>query len=268
MEMFQFDFIRRAFIVATLFSLIAPILGTYLTLRRQALVADTLSHVSLVGVALGFLIGTNPTITTMVVVSLLALVLEYLRQLYKDYTEVSMAILNAGGLAVALLINYFDQGSLLNIDQYLFGSIVTVSSQQLLMMTVMTLIILLLAIIFRKPMYTLVFDEETAKVQGLPVRLLSTIFMLLVGITIAMIMPVVGSLLVSAILIFPAAIALRLAKTLTGVTALGTVVALIGMYGGLIISYYYGTPPGATITAIYVLLFLVSLLLGKLLPKR
>lgn len=267
MEMFQFDFIRRAFVVATLFSLVAPVLGMYLILRRQALVAETLSHVSLMGVALGFLIGINPTFVTIIVVGGLALLLEYLRNIYKDYSEVSMAILTASGLSAALLINYFNQGNVVSIDQYLFGSIVTVSTEQLILMGIMTVVVVGLAIIFRKPMYTLIFDEDTAKVQGLPVRLMSQAFMVITGIVIAMMMPIVGSLLVSAILIFPAAISLRLSKRMGGVVAIGTVIALIGLYGGLFVSYYYGTPPGATITGIYVIIFVLTLLGSKIVNK-
>ncbi len=259
MEIFLFDFMKRAFLASFLISLISPILGLFLILRRQSLVADTLSHVSLVGVALGYLIGFNPTFMTILVVAVMALVLEYLRHIYKDYSEVSMAFLMAGGMAIALiLISLNEGGASISVEQYLFGSIVTISSEQLWLLLILTVLILILYATFKKPMYTLTFDEETAFVQGLPVRLMSNLFTVLVGLVIAMVMPIVGALLVSAILIFPAAISMRLSKSFTGVILIGIGIAMLGMFGGLYLSYTLATPPGATIVTLYIVIFALS----------
>ncbi|WP_282155867.1 metal ABC transporter permease [Cytobacillus gottheilii] len=262
MEMFLYGFMQRAFQASILISLIAPILGLFLILRRQSLMADTLSHISLAGVALGLLMGVNPTWTNILVVAVIAVLLEILRQMYRTYSEISVAILMSAGMALALvLMGLNDGGATLSMTQFLFGSIVTISEQQIWMLIALTAIIGVLYFIFRKPMYILTFDEETAFTAGLPIKMMSILFNVLTGVTIAIIMPIVGALLVSAIIILPAAISLRLSKSFMGVIFLGMVIALAGMLSGLVASYELGTPPGASITLILMIIFAAATLL-------
>lgn len=253
--MFFYGFMQRAFQASLLISLIAPLLGLFLILRRQSLMADTLAHVSLAGVALGLLLSINPTWTNIFLVMVIAIVLEYLRMVYRSYSEVSIAILMSAGMALALFLMSLNQGgTTLNINQFLFGSIVTISSQQVWMLVALASIILILYAVLRKAMYVMVFDEETAFTAGLPVKTMSIMFNVLTGVTIAVIMPIVGALLVSAILILPAAISMRLSKRFSTTILLGIPIALIGMLSGLFTSYEYGTPPGATITLILIVI--------------
>lgn len=262
--MFLYGFMRQAFQASFLISIIAPILGLFLILRRQTLLADTLSHVSLVGVALGLLLGVAPTWTNIVVVILASVLLEYIRIIYKSYTEISVAIMMSGGMALALVLMSFNDTTAMSLNTFLFGSIVTISSEQVLFLLVLTLLIIGLYIFFRRPMYVLTFDEETAFTSGLPVRVMSIAFNVMTGVAIAIIMPIVGALLVSAILILPAAISMRLSKSFTGVIIIGIVLAMIGMYSGLTISYYQGTPPGATITLVFLAIFFIVIIIEKL----
>jgi len=264
--MFLYGFMRQAFQASFLISLIAPILGLFLILRRQTLLADTLSHVSLVGVALGLLLGINPTWTNIFVVILISVLLEYIRAAYKSYSEISIAILMSGGMAVALVLMSLSDGSSMSLNNFLFGSIVTISFEQVLFLLFMTIGVLVLYALFKRPMYVLTFDEETAYTAGLPVQFMSIAFNVITGITIAVVMPIVGALLVSAIMILPAAISMRLSKSFTGVILIGIVIAMIGMFGGLAISYFVGTPPGATITLIFLVLFFI-ILIGERLFK-
>lgn len=222
--------------------------------------ADTLSHVSLAGVALGLLLDVDPTWTNIFIVVVVAVLLEYLRILYRTYSEISIAILMSAGMALALvLMGLNDGGSQMSIDQFLFGSIVTISEQQVWMLLGLTIIIGLLYIVFRKPMYILTFDEETAFTAGLPIKTMSILFNVLTGVTIAVIMPIVGALLVSAILILPSAISMRLSKSFNGVIMIGIGLAVVGMLSGLMTSYQYGTPPGGTITLIFIAFFGLTL---------
>lgn len=255
---------RQAFQASFLISIIAPILGLFLILRRQTLLADTLSHVSLVGVALGLLLGVAPTWTNIVVVIFASILLEYIRIIYKSYTEISVAIMMSGGMALALVLMSFNDTTAMSLNTFLFGSIVTISTDQVLFLLVLTLLIITLYIFFRRPMYVLTFDEETAFTSGLPVRMMSIAFNVITGVAIAIIMPIVGALLVSAILILPAAISMRLSKSFTGVILIGIILAVIGMSSGLTISYYQGTPPGATITLVFLVIFFIVILLEKL----
>lgn len=257
--MFFYGFMQRAFQASFLIAIIAPILGLFLILRRQSLMADTLSHISLAGIALGLLLNINPTIMTLLIVVIAAVAIDYLRMLYKSYSEISIAIMMSAGMAVALvLMSLNDGGSSTSVQQYLFGSIVTISQEQVHLLMALFVMVVGLYLVFRKPMYVLTFDEDTAFTAGLPVKWMSIIFNVITGVTIAVIMPIVGALLVSAIIILPAAIAMRLSKSFNLVIVVGIVIGIIGMVTGLTTSYQYGTPPGATITLIFIFIFILT----------
>lgn len=263
--MFFYGFMQRAFQASFLIAFIAPILGLFLILRRQSLMADTLSHISLAGIALGLLLNVNPTFMTLVVVVIAAVSIDYLRMLYKSYSEISIAILMSAGMAIALVLMSLNEGGTnTSIQQYLFGSIVTINVAQVRLLLFLFTLVVGLFLVFRKPMYVLTFDEDTAYTAGLPVKFISIIFNVITGITIAVIMPIVGALLVSAIIILPAAIAMRLSKSFNLVILVGIFIGQIGMFTGLIASYQFGTPPGATITLVFIAIFIITTILKKM----
>ncbi|MGX7128851.1 metal ABC transporter permease [Enterococcus wangshanyuanii] len=256
--MLSYEFMRKAFLAATFISVIAPMLGVFLVIRRQSLMADTLSHVSLAGVALGFFLNWNPDIMTLVVVIIAAVILEYLRMIYSTYSEISIAILMSGGLALALvLMNLSGGNSAASIQSYLFGSIVTITWQQVVILAVLFVVLVVLFCLFKRPMYVLTFDEDTAHVDGLPIHWMSMLFNVITGIAIAVMIPIAGALLISAIMVLPAAIGMRIGKGFNTVIIISVIMGLIGMLTGLTGSYYLETPPSASITLIFIGLFIL-----------
>lgn len=264
LSVLQYDFMQRAFLAIIAMSFFSPVLGVFLILRRQSLMSDTLSHVSLAGVAFGLVLGISPTISTVLIVLVAAVFLEYLRTIYKHFMEIGTAILMSTGLAVSVIVmNQSGGRSNLSLEQYLFGSIVTISQQQVWALFAIAAIVLVLALLFLRPMYVLTFDEDTAFVDGLPVRAMSIAFNMVTGVAIALMIPAAGALLVSTIMVLPASIALRLGKNFKSVIALGMVVGFVGMVSGLLVSYYAETPASASITLIFISLFLVVNLVSK-----
>jgi zinc transport system permease protein len=257
MEMLSYEFMRKAFLAATFISVIAPMLGVFLVIRRQSLMADTLSHVSLAGVALGFFLNWNPDFMTLVVVIIAAIILEYLRMIYSTYSEISIAILMSGGLALALvLMNLSGGNSAASIQSYLFGSIVTITWQQVVILAVLFVVLVILFCLFKRPMYVLTFDEDTAHVDGLPIHWMSMLFNVITGVAIAVMIPIAGALLISAIMVLPAAIGMRIGKGFNTVIIISVFMGLVGMLTGLTGSYYLETPPSASITLIFIGLFI------------
>ncbi|MGG5342622.1 ABC transporter permease [Enterococcus sp. AZ020] len=265
MEMLSYEFMRKAFLAATFISVIAPMLGVFLVIRRQSLMADTLSHVSLAGVALGFFLNWNPDIMTLVVVIIAAVILEYLRMIYSTYSEISIAILMSGGLALALvLMNLSGGNSAASIQSYLFGSIVTITWQQVIILAVLFVVLVVLFCLFKRPMYVLTFDEDTAHVDGLPIHWMSMLFNVITGVAIAVMIPIAGALLISAIMVLPAAIGMRIGKGFNTVIIISVIMGLIGMLTGLTGSYYLETPPSASITLIFIGLFILVSVFKKI----
>lgn len=262
--MFEYEFMQRAFWAGGLIGVIAPILGIYLMLRRQVLMADTLSHVSLAGVALGSVMNLNPVICGFAIAVIGALLVEQLRRSYRTYSEVPVAIIMTSGLALAVVLMSLKTNLSKTFSSYLFGSIVAVSNVQLWMMAVVCVIGLVFFIVLRRPLYNLTFDEETASIGGVQVKGLSFAFAVLTGLTVASAMPIVGVLLVSALIVLPAALALRISRSFAAALVIAVITGLIGIFGGLTTSYHWNTPPGGTIALILLAFLLTGISAQKL----
>lgn len=268
MEMFQYDFIQRAFLAGAAISIITPILGLLLILRKQSLLADTLAHISLSGVALGLLFQVNPTYTTLFVVVIASIIIEYLRMVYRDFSEISVALMTATGMAVALVLVSLNSNQInFSIEQYLFGSIILITKEEVYLLVILAVMMLILYIVFRRPLYVLTFDEATAKTAGLPVRLISIIFSVITGVAISIMMPIVGTLLVSALIVIPSATAIKISNSFAKTIVMGIIINLIGIFLGLTMSYQIDTPPGASITLCFVVIFMLVSFANRILIK-
>ncbi|MBD2846745.1 metal ABC transporter permease [Paenibacillus sp. IB182496] len=264
MEMLQYDFMQRAFYAGGLIALMAPILGVYLMLRRQALMADMLSHVSLAGIAAGAVLGMNPTLTGFATAVLGALAVEFVRRGYRSYSEVSVAIIMIGGLSTAVVLMSLNPAINKGFSAYLFGSIVAVNQTQLTLMVITTVLGGLFFGLLRRPLYEMTFNEETARVSGVPVQWLSLGFSVVTGMIVASAMPIVGVLLVSSLIVLPAALAIRLAGSFAAALVLAVVFGLTGVLSGLSASYYLDTPPGGTIALLLLAMLGAGILLRKI----
>ncbi|GLX70961.1 metal ABC transporter permease [Paenibacillus glycanilyticus] len=263
MGMLHYDFMQRAFWAGGIIAVLASTLGVYLMLRRQALIADMLSHVSLAGVAAGTYLHINPSLAGFVVAILGAIAVEYVRRSYRTFSEVSVAIIMVCGLSTAVVLMSLIKGTSKSLSSYLFGSVVAVNTSDLRIMILVAAAGALFFFFLRRPLYQISFDEETAQTDGLPVKSISLLFSVMTGMIVSAAMPIVGVLLVSALVILPAAIAVRIAYSFNAAILIACAVGLAGVFSGLTASYRLNTPPGGTI-ALILLVFLVS---GVLLQK-
>ncbi len=265
--MLHYDFMQRAFFAGALIAVIASVLGVYLLLRRQALMADMLSHVSLAGIAAGALLHLNPTVSGFVVALVGAVAVEYVRRTYKSYSEISIAIIMVGGLSTAVILMSMNSAVNKSFSSYLFGSVVAVNRTELLLMLAVTVLGAVFFYLLRRPLYQMTFDEDTAKTNGLPVKWISMGFSVLTGMIVAAAMPIVGVLLVSSLIVLPASLAIRIAPSFRAALWIAMIAALCGVFSGLTASYEFSTPPGATIALSLLLMLLAGIALQKIVVR-
>lgn len=260
LEIFQYGFILRGIQAGILIGLIAPLIGIFLVLRRYSLIADTLAHVSLAGVAIGLLFKINPLWTALGASALSSIAIERLRTSKKIYGETALSIFLSGSLALAVVIIGFAHGFSVDLFSYLFGSIVTVKQIDVYLIFGLSTIIALAIFLFYKELVFITFDEEAATVSGLPVKLFNNIFILLAAIVIAISIPIIGILLISALLVLPTITALQLKLSFKMTLLWAEIISVFSIISGIIISFYLNISSGGTIVLIMLALFGIVLL--------
>ena len=213
LELFQYDFVVRGFAAGIIIAIIAPLIGIFLVVRRYALMADTLAHVSLVGVAFGLLSKINPAITALVTAIVAALGMEWLRQSRKVFGESVLALFLSGGLALAIVLISYGKGLNTNLFGFLFGSIATVSSNDLLVMGITALIVVGVVVLFFRELFFVSFNEELAEANGLPVARYNMLTVVLAAITVSLSIRIIGVLLIGALMVIPVVTALQFRKS-------------------------------------------------------
>ncbi|MFF2482031.1 metal ABC transporter permease [Paenibacillus sp. NPDC058071] len=260
MEIIASEFFQRALIGGVLIGITAPLIGIFLVLRRLSMIGDTLSHVSIAGVALGFLIGVYPVAVGLVFAIAASFAIEKLRKAYKTYAELSIAIIMSGGVALASLLFTMGKGFNANVNGYLFGSIFTLGTSDLIVIAVTTVIVLIAVRTQLKELFLLTFDEDAAAVSGLPVRFYNVMISVLTALVISASIKIVGALLVSALLTIPAACSLIIARSFKQSIITVVVIGELAVILGLLIAGVLNLAPGGTIVLLLIAILLVLLL--------
>lgn len=263
LEIFQFDFIVRAFTAGILVSIIAPIIGTFLIIRRYSLMADTLAHVSLLGVAIGIITKINPVISAVFASIIGAIGIEKLRGKRKMSGDSALAIFLSGSLAIAVVLISLHKGANVNLVSYLFGSIATVSSSDLYFITMLGIFILTLTALFFKELFLVSFDDELAQASGMPAKTINLVLVILAAITVSLSIRIIGILLIGALMVIPVLTAFQYERSFKQTILLAVIFSMISVISGLFLSFYYSLATGGIIVVIALMLFLLSILLNK-----
>lgn len=259
MEFLNYPFMQRALLAGIIIAIVTPLMGLFLILRRLSMIGDTLSHMSLLGVAIGMLSGLNITLTALVTTVTAALGIEQLRKKYSGYSELAIAIMMSTGISLAIFLVSLQSGNLSNLSNYLFGSIIAVSQRDLYMIMGIGLLILGVVAWFFQELFYSTLDPDGARLSGVNVELVNFLFILMIALTITISLRIVGVLLISSLMILPVAASLKIAKNFQQATYLAIGYSLTATLGGLIISFNLDTAPGGTIVLSSVLLLLITL---------
>jgi zinc transport system permease protein len=263
MDLLQSLFFQRALIGGILIGFAAAVIGLFLVLRRLAMIGDTLAHVSIAGVALGFLLGFYPLGMGLIFALAGTFLIEMLRQTYQTYAELSIAILMSAGVALASIFFSLGRGFNMSVSSYLFGSIYTLSDTDLWMIVGVTALVALAIFTHSKELFLLTFDERAAKVNGLPIRYMNILLGVLTALVISVSIKIVGGLLVSALLTLPTACSLLVARSFRQSLVAVVLISEFAVIVGLVIAGYLNLAPGGTIVLLLIVVLLATLLIKR-----
>lgn len=256
MEIFQYEFMQRAFLAGIMVAVTCPLIGIFIVLKRLSMIGDTLSHASLAGIAAGMLFGFEPFWGAFIFSVGGAVAIEKLRKTFSKYAEISNSIILSAGIALAVVMIGLAKGFNTDLMGYLFGSIAAVSAQDIFIMGVLSLIIILSVLVLRRKLFYTTFDEEGAQISGIRVNLLNMYLTILTALTVVVSMRIVGVFMVSSMLVIPVASAIQTGKGFIRTMIMSVVFALVSVIFGLILSYYLDIAPGGTIVLLSVFILL------------
>jgi len=268
-DLLGYDFMIRAMIAAVFTGLAAPAIGTYLVQKRLALMGDGIGHVAVTGVALGLLTGASPTWTAVAVAIAGAVVIEIIREQGHANGDVALALLFYGGIAGGVLITGLAGQSASTLQQYLFGSITTLSPGDVWVTMALAAFVVLVCVGFGPQLFAVAQDQEFARVAGLNVRFYNLLVAVLAAVTVTVAMRTVGLLLVSALMVVPVATAQQVTSSFRTTLSLAMLLGTVASLGGLVGAAAHGDlAPGATIVLVALAGFVLTWPIGVLLRRR
>jgi zinc transport system permease protein len=255
MNLFEYTFILHGLSAGIVVAVIAPLIGVFLVLKRYSLIDDTLAHVSLAGIAIGLLSGINPVVTALGATVLGSLGVERLRTSKSIYGESALALFLSGSLALAIVLLSFARGFNTNLFSYLFGSIVTVTQGDVYtILCLAAVVVAVLAVLYKEILYV-TFDEDAAQVSGINTRRINTILIVLAALVVSLSIPIVGVLLIGALIVIPVIAALQLRMNFIRTVVCAEIISVVSVIAGIIASFYLDISAGGTIVLLMLAIF-------------
>jgi zinc transport system permease protein len=263
-DILQYGFMQRALLSGIAISIMCSIVGLFLVLKRHSLFGDALAHVAFGGIALGLFTGVYPILTAYVVAILSAVGVNKLRESTKIPPDSSIAVLLTSGLAIGVILISISGGFTLDLFSFLFGNILLVSNEDLIMILITDAIVVPIIYVLYKRLMLIVFDENQAKVSGLNVTWINTLFIVLASITIIASIRLVGVLLISSLIVIPNITALLLGKGFKKTIFISCAISVFSVVFGIAASYYVNLVPSGTIVLTMVSMFIVTIIVKNM----
>ena len=268
LEMLSYPFLVRAFVVGVLVSLCAALLGASLVLKRFSMIGDGLSHVGFGALAIASALGVAPLAVAVPVVVVAAVLLLRVSQSGKVRGDAAVALISSGALAVGVLVISLTSGVNTNVSNYMFGSILTISSSDAVLSVILCAAVLVVFTLFYPGIFAVTFDETFARATGTKAEGYNMLLAILTAVTVVLGMRMMGALLISSLIIFPALSAMRVFRSFRSVTVCSAVLAVVCFTLGMCLSYALETPSGASVVAVNTFAFAGFALCGRLLRRR
>jgi zinc transport system permease protein len=263
-ESLEFDFIRRALLVGILISLCCAFLGIFLVLRKLSMIGDGLAHVSFATVALALFLSASPLIVTIPLVVLASFAILALSEKAGLHGDAAIGLVSSFSIALGVLIASLARGFNVDLMSYLFGSILVISRAEVIISVVLSFSVLAVVIYYFNSLFVVTYDEDFARVLGLNTRVMNYLVAILTAITISLGIRVVGTMLISSLIVFPTVTALQVSKGFKSSILIAVTVAVVSVILGVFSSYIFNLPTGATIVLFNGAFFLISFLVRRL----
>ena len=256
-EMFSYSFMIRALIVGTLIALCASLIGVSLVLRRNSMIGDGLSHVGFGAFAIATVLGFAPLEFAIPIVIIVSFFILKLNDNKKIHGDAAIALISASSLAIGTVIISISKGIGTDINNYLFGSILSLTGKDVIISVILSVLVIVLYILSYNKIFAITFDETFSKSIGIKTNIYNIIFACLCSIVVVLGMRLMGSLLISSLIIFPTLSAMLLFKKFKSVVIVSTIISILAFIIGLIVSFLCELPTGATIVIINLIIFIV-----------
>jgi zinc transport system permease protein len=261
-EMFSYAFLVRAVVVGLLVSLCAALLGVSLVLKRYSMIGDGLSHVGFGALAIATALHTAPLVVSIPIVVLAAFLLLRISENSRIKGDAAIALISTSSLAVGVLVVSLTTGMNTDVCNYMFGSILVMSHGDVVLSIILAAVVLTMFVFFYNKIFAVTFDENFAKATGVRTGLYNMMIAFLTAITIVLGMRMMGALLISSLIIFPALTSMRLCKKFRSVTICSAIVSVTCFFTGVVISYVKATPTGASVVIVNIAAFVIFWLIN------
>ncbi|HET6459586.1 MAG TPA: iron chelate uptake ABC transporter family permease subunit [Syntrophales bacterium] len=258
-EFFRYGFLQRALIAGSFIGILCSTLGVFLVLRRFSLIGDGLAHATFGSVALALLLKMSPLYVSIPIVMVCSVGILRLTERARLYGDAAIGVVSSLGIAVGVMLSSIASGFNIDLFSYLFGSILSISEAEVFISVILSVLVILMIVFYYNELLSITFDEDSAKTSGINTQSINTLFVLLTAVTVVLSMKVVGIMLISALLIFPAVTALQIARSFKAVMLTASLSALVSVVSGIVASFFLDVPTGATIVLINFIFFLASL---------
>ena len=263
MQILSYPFAQRAIIVGVLLSVSAALLGVNLVLKRFSMLGDGLSHVSFGAAAVGLACGIAPLQFSIPIVIIAAFLLLRLKQNSKINGDAATAIVSSSALAIGIIVASRTTGMNTDISNYMFGSILALGKTEVVIATISGVIIIVVYTAFYQKIFSCTFDEDFAAVTGVNVKLYNSITAILTAVTVVIGMRIMGALLISSIITFPALSSMRICKHYKCTVIAAAIISVISFLLGILVSFAFDIPTGAAVVVINLVAFLILSLIGR-----
>lgn len=266
-EMFSYPFMVRAILVGTMVSLCSALLGVSLVLKRYSMIGDGLSHVGFGALAIAAAANAAPLTVAIPVVVLAAVLLLRISGSSKIKGDAAIALISTSALAVGVMVISMTTGMNTDVYNYMFGSILAMSSGDVRMSVLLSAAVLILYILFYHKIFAITFDETFAQATGVKANLYNTLIAVLTAVTIVLGMRMMGALLISSLIIFPALTSMRVCRTFKSVVINSAVISVVCLFIGITVSYVWATPAGASVVIVNIAALLIYTIAGAVKNK-